>query len=193
MAFDRKQFGMISASLFIRIADRAEFTIDFKVTRVSGPPLLFNQSAAGSLGKGATMKKAIPVCAMVLLVLSFASLMPAQGDPFLGTWKLNIKKSKFEPGPARKSEARMVVSSPKGMKVSVKRVNADGRTQEFEYTSNLDNKTYPIVGDGPEGADSIAANLTAPNTIQSTLKKGAKVIVTATLTVSPDGNTLTIA
>lgn len=38
------------------------------------------------------MKKAIPVCAMVVPVLSFASLMPAQGDPFLGTWKLNVKK-----------------------------------------------------------------------------------------------------
>ena len=138
------------------------------------------------------MKKAIPVCAMVMLVLWFAGLMPAQGDPFLGTWKLNVKKSKFEPGPARKSETRMVVSSPHGMKVSVKRVNGDSSTQEFEYTSNLDDKTYPIVGDGPEGADSIAANLTAPNTIQSTLKKGGKTIVTSTLTVSADGRVLTI-
>ena len=138
------------------------------------------------------MKKAIPVCAMAILILSLGSRMFAQEDPFLGTWKLNVNKSKFVPGPARKSETRMVVTSPNGMKVSVKRVNADGSTHEFEYTSNLDNKTYPIVGDGPEGADSIAANLTAPNTIQSTLKKGGKVIVTSTLTVSADGKVLTI-
>ena len=78
------------------------------------------------------------------------------------------------------------------MKVSVDRVNGDGSNQEFEYTSNLDNKSYPIIGDGPYGADSIAANLTAPNTIQSTLKKGAKVLATATSVVSSDGKVLTI-
>jgi hypothetical protein len=145
-----------------------------------------------SVEKGAAMKKALPGCVIAILLLSFAAPVLAQEDPFLGTWKLNLAKSKFIPGPARKSETRMVESSPKGMKVSVKRVNADGSTHEFEYTSNLDNKPYPIVGDGPEGADSIAANLTSPNTIHSTLKKGTKVIVTSTLTVSADGKVLTI-
>jgi polyisoprenoid-binding protein YceI len=43
MAFDRKEFGMDSGIPFIRIADRVEVTIDFKVTRVSGAPLLFKQ------------------------------------------------------------------------------------------------------------------------------------------------------
>jgi len=43
MAFDRKEFGMNSGIPFIRIADRVEVTIDFKVTRISGPPLLFKQ------------------------------------------------------------------------------------------------------------------------------------------------------
>jgi polyisoprenoid-binding protein YceI len=43
MAFDRKEFGMNSGIPFIRIADRVEVTIDFKVTRVSGPPLLLKQ------------------------------------------------------------------------------------------------------------------------------------------------------
>jgi polyisoprenoid-binding protein YceI len=43
MAFDRKEFGMDSGIPFIRIADRVEVTIDFKVKRVSGSPLLFKQ------------------------------------------------------------------------------------------------------------------------------------------------------
>jgi hypothetical protein len=138
------------------------------------------------------MKKSLPVCVMAILLLSLASFTFAQEDPFLGTWKLNPAKSKFTPGPPRKSETRLVETSPHGMKVSVKRVNADGSTQEFEYTTNLDNKPYPIVGDGPEGADSIAANLTSSNTIQSTLKKAGKAIVTSTSTVSADGKVLTI-
>ena len=43
MTFDRKEFGMNSGIPLIRIADRVEVTIDFKVKRVSGPPLLFKQ------------------------------------------------------------------------------------------------------------------------------------------------------
>lgn len=129
---------------------------------------------------------------MVIVALSLTELLLGQTDLFLGTWKLNVKKSKFDPGPPRKSETRIVVTGPTGMKVSVDRVNGDGSTEEFEYTTNLDNKSYPIIGQGPYGADSIAANLTAPNTIRSTLTKGGKVVATATTVVSSDGRVLTV-
>ncbi len=41
MAFDRKDYGMNSGIPFIRIADRVEVTVNLKVIRVSGPPLVF--------------------------------------------------------------------------------------------------------------------------------------------------------
>jgi hypothetical protein len=138
------------------------------------------------------MKRLCAIAISLAVTLSLSSLLLAQTDPFLGTWKLNVKKSTFNPGPPRKSETRMVVSSPTGMKSSVKRVNGDGTTQEFEYTSNLDGKSYPITGQGPNGADAISLNLTTPNTIQSTLTKDGKVVLTATSVVSPDGKVLTI-
>jgi len=138
------------------------------------------------------MKRLFSFLTMIILALSFTELVLSQTDPFLGTWELNVKKAKFVPGPPRKSETRTVVTGPTGMKVSVDRVNGDGSTQQFEYTSNLDNKAYPITGDGPYGADSIAANLTAPNTIQCTLTKGGKVVATATTVVSANGRVLTI-
>jgi polyisoprenoid-binding protein YceI len=40
MAFDRKDYGMNSGIPFIKIADRVEVTVDLKVKRVSGPPLV---------------------------------------------------------------------------------------------------------------------------------------------------------
>ena len=43
MAFDRKDYGMNSGIPFIKIADRVEVTVDLKVDRVSGPPLVFKQ------------------------------------------------------------------------------------------------------------------------------------------------------
>lgn len=41
--FERGDFGLGGSIPFVRIADRVELTIDFKATRVSGPPLLFKQ------------------------------------------------------------------------------------------------------------------------------------------------------
>src|SRR5262245_3588039 len=41
MAFDRKDFGMTHGIPFLHIADRVEVRIDFKATRVSGPPVVF--------------------------------------------------------------------------------------------------------------------------------------------------------
>ena len=43
MAFDRKDYGMTSGIPLIKIADRVEVHINFKATRVSGPPLVFTQ------------------------------------------------------------------------------------------------------------------------------------------------------
>jgi hypothetical protein len=138
------------------------------------------------------VKTLLSTFAIIMLVLFAAELANAQSDPFLGTWKLNVNKSKFTPGPPRKSETRIVVTGPNGMDVSVKRVNANGATQEFEYTTNLDGKSHPITGDGPLGADSIAVQLTAPKTMQVTLTKAGKVVGTATMLVSSDGKALTI-
>jgi hypothetical protein len=129
---------------------------------------------------------------MAIVMLSVAEPVCGQSDVFLGTWKLNAKKSKFQPGPPSKSETRIVVTSPTGMKVSVDRVDADGNDQAFEYTTNLDGKSYPFTGRGPYGADSITANLTAPNSIQSTFKNAGKVAATANEVVSSDGKVLTI-
>jgi polyisoprenoid-binding protein YceI len=41
--FERGDFELGGNIPFVKIADRVELTIDFKATRVSGPPLLFKQ------------------------------------------------------------------------------------------------------------------------------------------------------
>jgi polyisoprenoid-binding protein YceI len=43
MAFDRREFGMNSNVPFIKIADRVEVSVNLKVKRVSGPPLIFSK------------------------------------------------------------------------------------------------------------------------------------------------------
>ena len=43
MVFDRKDYGMNSGIPFVKIADHVEVTVDLHGTRVSGPPLVFQQ------------------------------------------------------------------------------------------------------------------------------------------------------
>lgn len=43
MAFDRKDYGMNSGIPLVKIANRVEVTVNLKVKRVSGPPLVFTQ------------------------------------------------------------------------------------------------------------------------------------------------------
>jgi polyisoprenoid-binding protein YceI len=43
MAFDRKDYGMNSGIPLVKIANRVEVTVNLKVKRVSGPPLVFSQ------------------------------------------------------------------------------------------------------------------------------------------------------
>ena len=53
------------------------------------------------------MKNWILVVFTALVLAVFASgVLPAQRDAFVGTWRLNTAKSKFNPGPAPRSETR---------------------------------------------------------------------------------------
>jgi hypothetical protein len=133
------------------------------------------------------------LAAFVVLAIGNSSWVLAQTDPFVGTWKMNPAKSRFTPGPARKSEVRIVESSPKGMKISVDRTNGDGTNQQFSYTTNLNGTDYPITGIAPFGADSASEELTSSNTLSFRLSKGGKVVGTGTSVVSPDGKTLTLS
>jgi hypothetical protein len=84
----------------------------------------------GKLANRTTSRLLFATIALAVPLWFAAGVVRAQADPFLGTWKLNVSQSKFVPGPPRKSEPRMAESSPMGLKVSIKRVNGDGSTQE---------------------------------------------------------------
>ncbi|MBV9300963.1 MAG: hypothetical protein JOY62_00240 [Acidobacteriaceae bacterium] len=53
-----------------------------------------------------------------------------ENDRFQGTWKLDVAKSKFSPGPAPQSVTVTIGSD----KVTVDEVHADGKTENWSYT-----------------------------------------------------------
>jgi len=136
------------------------------------------------------MKRLCTVFAILFLTLAAAGMALAQGNPFVGTWKLDVAKSKYDPGPPPKSQTRTWDASGK---VSVKGINAAGKPVSYGYPIKDDGKEYPTVGAIPNGADQISSNKFAPNTVEVHFMRGGKPAETTTFAVSKDGKTLTIS
>ena len=107
------------------------------------------------------------------------------------TWKLNVAKSKYSPGPAPKSATTKIEAAGAGTKVIADQVAADGTTRHWEVTANYDGKDNPVTGNNPD-ADMVARTRVNANTVQAVNKKGGKVTTTQTSTVSADGKTRTV-
>ncbi len=144
-------------------------------------------------GENAFMKKMFLLVNVVALTLVAAALLPAQSNPFVGTWKLNLANSKFNTAQPPKNQTRTVEAQGDGAKISFEGVAADGSRMAYSYTTKYDGKESPISGVGqPNGADTIDIKRIDANTTSSTLKKTGKVVGTTRTVVSKDGKTTTL-
>jgi hypothetical protein len=138
------------------------------------------------------MKRLLMIVSVVNMFLLAVVPLSAQGNPFVGTWKLNLAKSKFVNVPAPKSETRTVAAQGDGASVKYEGVAADGSRIAFGYTTNYDGKESKISGVGaPNGADTIVVTRVDANTTTAIAKKAGKVVLTPRVVVSPDGKFLT--
>ena len=112
-------------------------------------------------------------------------------DPQVGTWKLNLAKSKYSPGPAPTSATTQIEAAGAGTKVIVDQSPADGVIRHWEFTANYDGKDVPVTGNNPD-ADMIARTRVDASTVKSISKKGGNVTTTQTSAVSSDGKTRTV-
>ena len=126
----------------------------------------------------------------VFLVLFGFQPRAQNNDPVVGTWVLNVAKSKFSPGPAPKSESRTYAMAGNEIKATSTGVDADGKATSAAWTVVYDGKERPVTGD-PD-ADTLSLKRVDPNTIEFTEMKAGKVVLSGTRTVSKDGKTLTI-
>ena len=111
-------------------------------------------------------------------------------DARIGTWKLNVAKSKYSPGPPPKSLTVKVEPSGQGEKVTTEGVNAEGARTATSYTANFDGKDNPLTGSPI--ADTVSLKRIDARTTERTDKKGGKVVQVLTRVVSADGKTMTV-
>jgi steroid delta-isomerase-like uncharacterized protein len=113
-------------------------------------------------------------------------------DPFVGTWKMNVAKSKTtDPSAMPKSETAKVEAVDNGLKVTIEGVGADGKAYHFEYSAKYDGKDYPITG--YSAADTIAQKKIDPNSYELMAKKAGKEVERWRVAISNDGKTQTLA
>jgi hypothetical protein len=110
-------------------------------------------------------------------------------DPRIGTWTLNVEKSKYNPGPAPQRVTLKIEASGQGEKYTTEGVNAAGTATKTEYTAQYDGKDYPLTGS--QTADTVSLKRIDARTIERTDKKGDKVVTTITQVLSQDGKTMT--
>ena len=124
-----------------------------------------------------------------ILFMGFA-LSAQAADPLVGTWKLNVAKSTYSPGPAPKSITAKIEAAGAGEKLTADGVRGDDTPIRVEYTAQYDGKDNPITGSPT--ADTVSLKRLDANTTERTEKKGGKVTQTVTRKVSSDGKTMTV-
>jgi hypothetical protein len=129
-----------------------------------------------------------------IFVLAAVACAPAfaQNNPAVGTWKLNVEKSTYTPGPAPKSLTRTLEAKGDNVKYSFEGVSAEGTSVAYSFTVAYDGKESAITGSMPGGADTISIKRIDANNFETTLKKAGNVIGTAKSEISQDGKVTTV-
>jgi hypothetical protein len=137
-------------------------------------------------------QKQLRTSLVLVVVAILVSASPAfAADPWLGSWKLNLAKSKYNlPDAVPKSETLKSEEAAGGMKGIVDGVDAQGKPMHWEYSAKYDGKDYPWTGN--PNADMIVLKRVDDRNYEATWKLKGKTLMTSKNTVSPDGKTRTI-
>jgi len=129
--------------------------------------------------------RSIAIAATIILTLTLATVALA-ADPFVGTWKLNVAKSKStDPSLMPKSEITKNEGIDNGLKITIDGLDAWGKAYHIETSAKYDGKDYPVTGD--PNMDYFAQKKIDPITIDEVGKKAGKEVWSGRSTVSKDG------
>jgi hypothetical protein len=118
-----------------------------------------------------------------------ATTVPADNN--IGTWKMNVAKSKFSPGPAPKSQTLKIEAwGEDGVKYIADGVDADGKPSRWDLQAKYDGKFYPFKGNAD--ADMLAYKRIDANTVEAVTQRAGKETGKTVVVVSKDGKTRTL-
>ena len=129
-----------------------------------------------------------------ILVAPLSSQLLAQSggagqERLLGTWRLDLAKSKYSPGPALRSETRVYTRDGKGVKGVIDRVYGDGRREVIEYRAEVD---INVPVSGAKAYDAIRFKVVDELTTEGVLSHAGRVFGSSRRVIAQDGETMTI-
>ena len=137
------------------------------------------------------MTRTLCVVAAVLGLTSIVALGQAKPDPkiLMGTWKMNVEKSTFNPGPGPKSRTVTWKPTATGFSFTFDAVEAQGQTTHAQQNGTFDGTPFAINSPTSSGTRTMkwldAFTFEEVDTIEG------KVRVSRTSVISKDGKTLT--
>jgi hypothetical protein len=139
--------------------------------------------------------KALLVLAVVL-IMALPQIGFAQSNLSVGTWKLNLAKSKYSPGPPPRSSTLTFTltfqAEGQGLTATTEVIDAQGNPTKVVHGPYFyDGKSYPVTG--ARAYDAASYKIVNDSTDEITRTKVGKVIQTVTEVLSADGKMLTFA
>jgi hypothetical protein len=130
--------------------------------------------------------------AVAATLAATATTVAQSSDPWVGTWKVNLAKSTYSPGPRPTAPTTVKLeSSPGGgLKTTVDGVDPKGQPTHTETVGMLDGKDNPVKGSPVPNATTALKRIDG-RTLEAVNKVDGKVVTTTRVVVSADGKTLT--
>ena len=131
---------------------------------------------------------------LVLAMFIVVAGLWSQQDPQVGTWKLNVAKSKYSPGPPPRSGTIAIEPyGTDGLKVAIELWNAQGEKLTIGYSPRFDGKEYPRIetGAGAVPGQTVTIRRMDSHTIERIAYLAGKKLTTERWVISPDGKTRT--
>jgi hypothetical protein len=133
------------------------------------------------------MKPALVLPTVVVMAIVGSGLLLAQSNPFVGTWKLNLQKSKDTSGVIPKEETFTVQMAGDQRQVTIKGTGTDGSPISFKYEVPDKGGAGKVLAGGPY--DGVSGKRIDENTREISYLRGGKEMLHLRTEVSKDGKT----
>ena len=135
---------------------------------------------------------AVGFTSLCLAATALPGIGIAENNPLIGTWKLNLEKSKYSPGPAPRSLTLNFVADGANLTNTAEGIDAEGKATKTVFAHIYDGKPHPTTGVAGGQYDSSTYTRIDAQTVNWVRSKDGKTVLTGSNVLSADGKTFTV-
>jgi hypothetical protein len=133
-----------------------------------------------------------PLFLAAVLTTAVPEIGLAQSNPLIGTWKLNLAKSRYSGSPPPRSSTLTFAGEGDNLTNTAEGTDAQGQTAKTVFMHVYDGKPHPTAGVAGGIYDTTTYNRVDAYTVNFVRSKDGKAVQTGSNVVSADGKTFTV-